>query len=110
MTESAQVDVTYAHKRVIFAIGDRVLALGHSTQDSLPTAGQESPEGLFARKIPLKGFKAVLPGDRRRRHADNGFRLRQQLGTQPSVGGNQIVGVNGSATGYCRRWQAADTI
>jgi hypothetical protein len=30
------------------------------TQDSLPAAGQALPDGLLARKIPLKGFK-VLP-------------------------------------------------
>jgi hypothetical protein len=29
------------------------------TQDSLPAAGQALPDGLFTRKIPLKGFRVV---------------------------------------------------
>ena len=34
---------------------------GHpaTTQDSLPAAGQALPDGLFTRKVPMKGFKVV---------------------------------------------------
>jgi hypothetical protein len=27
------------------------------TQDSLPAAGQALPDGLFTRKVPMKGFR-----------------------------------------------------
>ncbi len=30
-----------------------------TTQDSLPAAGQALPDGLFTRKVPMKGFKGV---------------------------------------------------
>jgi hypothetical protein len=31
----------------------------NTTQDSLPVAGQALLDGLFTRKVPLKGFKVV---------------------------------------------------
>ena len=33
----------------------------HTTQDSLPAAGQALPDGLSTRKTPAKGFKAANP-------------------------------------------------
>src|SRR5262245_2511795 len=32
----------------------------HPTQDSLPAAGQALPDGLSTRRVPLKGFRALL--------------------------------------------------
>ncbi|HVX62422.1 MAG TPA: hypothetical protein VHC19_17520, partial [Pirellulales bacterium] len=29
----------------------------NATQDSLPAAGQALPDGLFTRRVPLKGFR-----------------------------------------------------
>jgi hypothetical protein len=34
-------------------------ALPHTTQDSLPVAGQALLDGLSTRKVPMKGFKVV---------------------------------------------------
>ena len=35
-------------------------SLPHPTQDSLPVAGQALLDGLFTRKVPMKGFKVVI--------------------------------------------------
>jgi len=34
--------------------------LPRPTQNSLPAAGQALPDGLFTRKVPMKGFRAVF--------------------------------------------------
>ena len=34
--------------------------LPDTTQDSLPVAGQALLDGLFTRKVPMKGFKVVI--------------------------------------------------
>ena len=34
--------------------------LPDTTQDSLPVAGQALLDGLLTRKVPMKGFKAVI--------------------------------------------------
>jgi len=31
-----------------------------TTQDSLPVAGQALLDGIFTRKVPMKGFKVVV--------------------------------------------------
>ena len=42
------------HRRVRMSRG-----LPRPTQDSLPAAGQALPDGLFTRKVPLKGFRSA---------------------------------------------------